>query len=106
MERSSWPDERLDEKMAAIDQTTDRIYAELGGIRVEMQGMRRELREEMSAMRREFREEMRETRREFQAEMQAMRADFSSLQGRLVQIGFGLVGALAMSLTALVVTLV
>ncbi len=81
--------------MASVDSTFDRIDRNLDGMRVEMREMRRELREEMAEMRREFREEMR-----------ALRSDFASFQGRLTQIGFGLVGALVMSVAALIVALI
>jgi chromosome segregation ATPase len=95
MERTGWTDERLDEKMAAIDHTFDRIDDDLGDLRSEMRELRREFREEMRAMRLELKEEI-----------AGMRSDLSDLQGRLVQIGFGLVGALVMSLIALLVALV
>ncbi len=72
MARRAWTDERLDERMAAMDQTVDRIYGELEGIRQEIRGLR---------------------------------SDFASLQDRLVQIGFGLVGVLTAALVALTVAL-
>jgi hypothetical protein len=35
MERTLWTDERLDERMAAIDQTFERIFAELRDFRAD-----------------------------------------------------------------------
>jgi hypothetical protein len=72
MDRIAWTDERLDERMSAIDQTFDRLHDDLGGIRDEIRGLR---------------------------------GDFSSLQDRLVQIGFGLVGVLITALVALIIAL-
>ena len=73
MERSAWTDERLDERMSAVDTTLDRLHDDLGGIRDELRGPR---------------------------------GDFSSLQDRLVQIGFGLVSVLIAALVALIIALV
>jgi DNA anti-recombination protein RmuC len=73
MERTAWTDERLDERMSAIDQTFDRLHDDLGGIRDEIRGLR---------------------------------GDFSTLQDRLMQIGFGLVGVLITALVALIIALV
>jgi hypothetical protein len=87
MERARWSDERLDEKMAAVDTTLERIDANLVALRTELH------------------EEMRATRAEFQEDMRLMRADFSRMQDRLVQIGFGLVIALIGALAALIVAL-
>jgi DNA anti-recombination protein RmuC len=72
MDRIAWTDERLDERMSAIDQTFERLHDDLGGIRDEIRGLR---------------------------------GDFSSLQDRLVQIGFGLVGVLITALVALIIAL-
>jgi DNA anti-recombination protein RmuC len=72
MERIAWTDERIDERMSAIDHTFDRLHDDLGGIRDEIRGLR---------------------------------GDFSTLQDRLVQIGFGLVGVLITALVALIIAL-
>jgi hypothetical protein len=40
MEHLAWTDERLDERMGAIDQTFDRLHDDLGGIRDEIVGLR------------------------------------------------------------------
>lgn len=40
MERTSWPDERIDERMNAIDTTFERLHTDLGGIRDEIRGLR------------------------------------------------------------------
>ena len=39
-ERVEWTDERLDERMAAIDATFERIFVELAELRAEVRGMR------------------------------------------------------------------
>lgn len=43
MERSTWTDERIDDKMRSIDRTFDRIGDEMAGLRDEMRGMRSDL---------------------------------------------------------------
>ncbi len=40
MDRSAWTDERLDERMTAIDQTFDRLHDDLSGIRDEIRALR------------------------------------------------------------------
>lgn len=40
MTRIAWTDERLDERMSAMDQTADRIFQELSLIRHEISGLR------------------------------------------------------------------
>jgi hypothetical protein len=77
MERGTWPDERIDEKMASIDRTFDML-------RDELHGLREDNREQFGAL----------------------RSDISTLQDRLVQIGFGLVGVLIAAMVALIVALV
>lgn len=76
MKRTAWTDERIDEKMAAIDSTFDML-------RREIQGLREDNREQFAAL----------------------RTDFSALQRQLVQIGFGLVGVLVAAMVALIVAL-
>lgn len=73
----TWTDERIDEKMTAIDRTFDML-------REELHGLREDNREQFARL----------------------RSDMSSLQDRLVQIGFGLVGVLLAALVALIVALV
>lgn len=85
--RSTWTDERLDDRMGVIDSTFDML-------RDEMHGFRSDMREEMQGLRSEMREEM-----------QGLRSDFNSLQTVLVQIGFGLVGVLLAAMVALIVAL-
>jgi hypothetical protein len=77
MDRTEWTDERLDERMTAIDQTFERIFDELGGIRDDIRGLR--------------------------GEISSLRGDIASVQDRLIQIGFGLAGVLITALIALVV---
>lgn len=77
MEQPTWTDERIDEKMTAIDRTFDML-------REELHGLREDNREQFGAL----------------------RSDISTLQDRLVQIGFGLVGVLVAAMVALIVALV
>jgi hypothetical protein len=83
MERGAWTDERIEEKMTAVDTAFDRLHDDLGGVREELHGMRSE----------------------FTEELRGLRSDFSSLQDRLVQIGFGLVAVLISALVALIVAI-
>ncbi len=43
MEPGAWTEERIDEKMTAIDNTFDMLHQDLGGLRDEMRGMRSDL---------------------------------------------------------------
>lgn len=102
MRRPGWTDARLDEKMGAIDSTFDML-------RDEIRGFREDTREELRGLREDNREELRglreDNRQQFSAlhsDMRDLRGDFASLQGRLVQIGFGMVGVLIASMVALI----
>ena len=53
MERVRWTDERIDERMAAIDNTFDRVFTELHTLREEMHAGFAQLRAEMAADRAE-----------------------------------------------------
>jgi hypothetical protein len=86
MERAEWPDVRLDERMAAIEHTFERIDHSLSDLRDEMRAMRSDLGEEMRAMRSDF------------------TAEFRAIHHRLTQIGFGLAGILAAGLITLIAT--
>ena len=81
MERSAWTDERLDERMTAIDQRFDRGDEALGEIREELRGLRGD----------------------FGEEMRAMRSDLSRFEGRMTLVGFMLVGVLIAAVVALFV---
>ena len=97
MERAGWPDIRLDERMAAIEQTFERIDHSLRDLVEEMRAMRSDLGEEMRAMRSDLGEEMRAMRTDFTTDVRA-------INQRLTQIGFGLAGILAAGLITLVAT--
>jgi hypothetical protein len=75
MERTEWPDVRLDERMAAIDNTFERIDLSLQRLEDEIRAMRGEL-----------------------------TAEIRAINHRLTQIGFGLAGILAAGLTTMVAT--
>lgn len=116
-ERNAWTDERLDERMNSIDRTLGLLQDDVSGLRSELGEFRREVREdfralgadfssEMQHMRSEFAAEMQHLRSEFAAEMRLIRSDLTSVQDRLVQIGFGLVGVLVVALSSLVVAVV
>ncbi len=83
MERGTWTDERVDEKMASIDRTFDML-------RDELRGLREDNREQFSGLRSDF---------------SGLRSDVTGLQDRLLQIGFGLVGVLLAAMVALIVAL-
>lgn len=91
MRRPGWTDARLDEKMGAIDSTFDMLRDEIRGFREdtreELRGLREDNRQQFSAL---------------HSDMRDLRGDFASLQGRLVQIGFGMVGVLIASMVALI----
>lgn len=97
MERAGWPDIRLNERMAAIEQTFERIDHSLRDLAEEMRAMRSDLAEEMRAMRSDLSDEMRAMRTDFTADVRA-------INQRLTQIGFGLAGILAAGLLTLVAT--
>jgi F0F1-type ATP synthase membrane subunit b/b' len=112
MERARWSDDRLDDRMSAIDKTFDGVFeelraeraefraemsamradlrAEMHGMRAElkaeMHGMRNELRGEMHGMRDELRAEMHDMRGELKGELREMRGDIAVLGGRVNRI--------------------
>jgi uncharacterized coiled-coil DUF342 family protein len=90
VERARWTDERLDDRMSAIDTSFERVFDELRAERIEM------------------RTEMRAERTELRAEMRAMRAELNErltrLDERISQLGFRAAGILAAGLIALVAT--
>ena len=51
MERTAWTDDRLDDRMSAIDKTFDRQFAELRDLRVEMRSEFAAVREDLAALR-------------------------------------------------------
>ena len=97
MERARWTDERLDDRMTAIDTPFDRVFEELraerGETRAEMRAERAELRAEMRALRSELRDDMR-----------GVNDRLTRLDERLSQLGFRAAGILAAGLIALVAT--
>jgi chromosome segregation ATPase len=86
VERARWSDERLDDRMSAIDTSFERVFEELRAERVEMRAERADLRAEMRAMRAELNERL------------------TRLDERLSQLGFRAAGILAAGLIALVAT--
>ena len=92
MERSTWTDERLDDKMQGIDHTFELMRDELSGLRTDV-------RDELRGMR----TEMRELRQDLTSEMTGLRSDFNALQRQLIQVGFTLVGVLVAAMTALTI---
>ena len=75
MERARWTDERLDDRMTAIDTTFERVF-----------------------------EEMRAERQELRAEIHQVDERLRQLDERLGRIGFRAAGILAAGLIALVAT--
>jgi hypothetical protein len=93
VERAKWTDERIDDRMSAIDTSFERTF------------------EEMRAERQAFRVEMRAFRAEIRADFGALseRVDrlddrLRHLDERLSRIGFRAAGVLAAGLIALVAT--
>jgi hypothetical protein len=93
MERARWTDERLDDRMSAIDRTFESVFDEMraeraelraqmsamhADLRAEMHGMRAELKAEMHGMRDELRAEMHGMRAELKADMHGIRADLTA----------------------------
>jgi predicted nucleic acid-binding Zn-ribbon protein len=82
--------EQLGKVAAAVDHLTEEIKV--------MREQSREdfiaLRDEMAGLRGELREDVQSMREEGATDRRALQQDFSALQGRLTQIGFGLVGGL------------
>jgi hypothetical protein len=95
MERRAWSDERIDERMTAIDATFARMDKTQDALLAEMRGLRAEVREEIRGLRADVGEEFR-----------AVRGDLSGLQRQLAQIGWAMVGTLTVALVALVVALI
>ena len=120
MERAAWSDQRLDEKMSAIDTTFASLFEEMRAERAEVRGdmraQRDELVAEMRALRTELRTELRgemgslrtELRAELRGEMGSLRTELSAeiraVDERLSRIGFRAAGILATGLIALVAT--
>ena len=77
MERTEWPDVRLNERMAAIDNTFERIDLSLQRLEDAVDAMRGEL-----------------------------TAEIHAINHRLTQIGFGLAGILAAGLITMVAAMV
>ncbi len=88
MERSTWTDERLDEKMTSIDDNFALLRAELREFRSEMRSDINHLRSDVDHLR---------------GDVGGLRSEFTTMQGRLIQIGFSLVGVLIASMVALIV---
>ena len=97
MDGARWTDERLDDRMSAIDTTFDRVFEE-------MRAERTDFRAEMRAERAELRTEIRALRAELKAEMQGLDTRLRRLDERLGRIAFRAAGILAAGLIALVAT--
>ena len=83
MERLRWPDERLDERMAAIDKGFDRQFEELRVLREDMRAGFAALRVEIECVRAEV--------VGVRAEVASVRSDLAAFQRQvtLVVAGFG-----------------
>ena len=86
MERARWTDERLDDRMSAIDTTFEHVF------------------EEMRAERQEFRAEMRALSDRLEQRIDQVDERLRQLDERLGRIGFRAAGILATGLIALVAT--
>ena len=83
MERSTWTDDRIDERMAAIDITFGRIDKNMDVLRDEMRGLRQDM----------------------SVEMRGLREEMSALQRQVAQIGWGVTGSLIAAMVALIIAL-
>jgi len=105
MERAAWSDQRLDEKMSAIDTTFASLFEEMRAERAEVRGDMRAQRDELVAEMRALRTEL---RTELRGEMGSLRTELSAeiraVDERLSRIGFRAAGILATGLIALVAT--
>ena len=86
MERARWTDERLGDRMSAIDTTFEHVF------------------EEMRAGRQEFRAEMRALSDRLEQRIDQVDERLRQLDERLGRIGFRAAGILATGLIALVAT--
>jgi gas vesicle protein len=77
-QRTTWTDERLDERMNSLDRTIGLMQNDVGGIRAELLEFRRQQAEEMRALREAVTSEMQQLRSDFSSELQQLRSDFSS----------------------------
>jgi SMC interacting uncharacterized protein involved in chromosome segregation len=118
MERTTWNDERLDERMVAVDHTSERIFAELVGIREDMRSFRLEVKNEIgdlrtevksdiSDLRTEVKSEIAELRRELKTEIKTevgdLRSELSIFRDRMLQIGFALLGVTIASIAGILI---
>jgi hypothetical protein len=102
MDRTTWTDERLDERMAAIDDTSERIFTELAGIREDMRSFRIEFKSEIGELRAEVRSEIRDLR----ADVNHLGGRQDRFQDRMVQVGFALLGVTIASIAAIFIALI
>jgi hypothetical protein len=79
MERTKWTDDLLDQRIAAMDEKSDRQFDELRTLRAEMQAMRAEMHARFSELRAEMHAGFSELRAE-------MHAGFSELRAQIVAL--------------------
>jgi hypothetical protein len=104
-DRNTWTDERLDERMNSIDGTMARFTDELAEFRREHREDIQHLRSEVVAEMRLLRSDLAAGQASVQDRVTAVDGRLASVQDRLVQIGFGLVGVLVIALCSLAVGL-
>lgn len=99
MSPADWTDARIGEKMRSIDSTFDML-------RDEIRGLREDNREQFAAIQQQFltsNQQFGALHASLHDDLRDLRGGFSALQGRLVQVGFGLVGVLLAAMIALIV---
>ena len=105
MERASWTDDRIDERMTAIDAGLDGLRAETRGLRDEIGDLRSELRTEVGDLRSELRTEITGLRTEFRQELGAFRAEVAAFHRQVTVILGSFAVALLGMLGGLIATL-
>lgn len=88
--------------MAAIDNTSERIFAELAGIREDMRSFRTEIKSEITDLRTGIKSDISDIR----TDNRELRADLNRFQDRMVQVGFGLLGVTIASIAAIFIALI
>jgi hypothetical protein len=94
MERLRWTDERIDERMAAIDERFERQFEEsrmfreemragFAALQVEIGAVRGEIRSDVGAMRGEIRSEIGAVRGEIRSEIGGVRGEIDSVRGEI-----------------------
>ena len=106
MARDVWTDERLDDLNTRVDEgfkeTREEFRAVRGEMRAEFQAVRVEMREEFSLVRSEMQSEFKGMR----TEMAEVRSEVNALARVVMQLAFGLIGAMLVGFLGIMTTLI